>query len=148
MRTLLLLAGLATSFTSASLAHAGEASSGKKEIACLAEAIYFEARGTGSDGEAAVAHVVVNRTQSPKFPDTVCGVVADGCQFSYRCDGRPDVLADPKDRAHAFKVASSVLSGAPDITGGALFFHAASVAPGWFDTRPRVGRFGGNVFYQ
>lgn len=118
------------------------------DLACLAEAVYFEARGTGVTGESAVAHVVVNRARDASFPGTVCGVVADGCQFSYRCDGRPDVLADPKDRAHAFKVASSVLSGAPDITGGALFFHAASVAPGWFDTRPRVGRFGGNVFYQ
>ena len=118
------------------------------DIACLAEAVYFEARGTGAVGESAVAHVVVNRAKSPKFPNSVCGVVAEGCQFSYRCDGRPDVLADPRDRARAFAVAETVLAGAPDITRGALFFHAASIAPGWFDTRPRVGTFGGNVFYR
>ncbi len=118
------------------------------DLACLAEAVYFEARGTGATGESAVAHVVVNRARSPKFPDTVCGVVGDGCQFSYRCDGRPDVLADARDRAHAYRVAETVLAGAPDITRGALFFHAASVAPDWFDTRPRIGRFGGNVFYR
>lgn len=118
------------------------------DLACLAEAVYFEARGTGVTGESAVAHVVVNRAKSPKFPNSVCGVVADGCQFSYRCDGRPDVLADPRDRAHAFRVAETVLAGAPDITRGALFFHAASVSPGWFDTRPRIGKFGGNVFYR
>jgi N-acetylmuramoyl-L-alanine amidase len=41
-----------------------------------------------------------------------------------------------------------VLSGAPDITKGALFFHSARVAPGWFETRPRIGTFGGNVFYR
>ena len=117
-------------------------------LACLAEAVYFEARGTGVTGESAVAHVVVNRAKSPRFPSTVCGVVADGCQFSYRCDGRPDVLAEPRARAHAFRVAEAVLSGTPDITHGALFFHAASVAPGWFDTRPRIGRIGGNVFYR
>ena len=124
------------------------ARAGGADLACLAEAVYFEARGTGVTGESAVAHVVVNRARSPKFPDSVCGVVADGCQFSYRCDGRPDVLADPRDRAHAFKVAGTVLAGAPDITRGALFFHAASVSPGWFDTRPRIGKFGGNVFYR
>jgi N-acetylmuramoyl-L-alanine amidase len=118
------------------------------DLACLAEAVYFEARGTGVSGESAVAHVVVNRARSPKFPGSVCGVVGDGCQFSYRCDGRPDVLADPRDRARAFTVAETVLSGAPDITRGALFFHAATVAPGWFDTRPRIGRIGGNVFYR
>ena len=64
------------------------------DLACLAEAVYFEARGTGAAGETAVAHVVVNRAKSPQFPRTVCGVVGDGCQFSYRCDGRSDALAD------------------------------------------------------
>ncbi len=119
-----------------------------RDLACLAEAVYFEARGTGATGESAVAHVVVNRSNSPKFPDSVCGVVGDGCQFSYRCDGRADVLADPRSRARAFSVAETVLAGAPDITKGALFFHSARIAPGWFSTRPRVGTFGGNVFYR
>lgn len=118
------------------------------DLACLAEAVYFEARGTGATGEAAVAHVVVNRARDPKFPGSVCGVVADGCQFSYRCDGRSDMLADPKARARAFSVASAVLEGARDITSGALFFHSSAVKPGWFATRPRVGEFGGNVFYR
>jgi N-acetylmuramoyl-L-alanine amidase len=120
------------------------------DLACLAEAIYFEARGTGTTGETAVAHVVVNRAKSPKFgPRTVCGVIADGCQFSYRCDGRSDALSDPRLRAKAFKVAETVLAGAPDITSGALFFHSARANPGsWFSSRPRVGTFGGNVFYR
>ena len=118
------------------------------DLACLAEAIYFEARGTGVTGESAVAHVVVNRARSPKFPGSVCGVVADGCQFSYKCDGRPDVLAEPGARSHAYRIAETVLAGAPDITKGALFFHAASVSPGWFSSRPRIGTFGGNVFYR
>ena len=122
---------------------------GSGALTCLAEAIYFEARGTGATGESAVAHVVVNRTKSPKFPNSVCGVVSDGCQFSYRCDGRPEALADPRARSHAFKIAEAVLSGAPDITQGALFFHSARAAPGsWFNSRPRIGTFGGNVFYR
>ena len=91
---------------------------------------------------------MVNRARSRKFPNSVCGVVGDGCQFSYRCDGRADVLADPGARAHAIDVARKVLSGAPDITEGALFFHAASAPPGWFKSRPRVGTFGGNIFYR
>ncbi|HRO10333.1 cell wall hydrolase [Amaricoccus sp.] len=120
----------------------------ERDLSCLAEAVYFEARGTGPVGESAVAHVVVNRAQAPAFPNSICGVVGDGCQFSYRCDGHSDALAEPGSRARAFKVAETVLSGAPDITGGALFFHSARVAPGWFKTRPRVGTFGGNVFYR
>ena len=100
----------------------------RRELACLAEAVYFEARGTGAEGETAVAHVVLNRSNDPKFPDTVCGVVADGCQFSYRCDGRPDALADPKARARAFRVAEAVLAADDDPTNGALFFHSPGQA--------------------
>lgn len=127
---------------------ASRARASERDISCLAEAIYFEARGTGPTGESAVAHVVVNRAKSPQFPKSICGVVGDGCQFSYRCDGRADVLAEAGSRARAFKVAETVLSGAPDITKGALFFHSARAAPGWFNSRPRVGTFGGNVFYR
>lgn len=54
-----------------------------KEINCLAEAIYFEARGEPELGKLAVAHVIWNRTQSDKFPDTVCGVVKQKGQFTY-----------------------------------------------------------------
>ena len=119
------------------------------DIACLAEAVYFEARGTSDKGQKAVAHVVLNRASSPKFPNSVCGVISDKCQFSYKCDGRPDVLAHSGDRQRAIDLARQVLSGAAsDITEGALFFHAASMEPGWFNTRPRVGAFGGNIFYR
>lgn len=118
------------------------------ELSCLAEAVYFEAGGTGPKGEAAVAHVIVNRAGSPRFPGTICGVVRDGCQFSYRCDGKSDALADPERRDSAMKTAQAVLSGAPDITKGALFFHSANAKPGWFSSRDRVGTFGGNVFYR
>ena len=95
-----------------------------------------------------MAHVIVNRKESPKFPDTVCDVVADGCQFSYRCDGNPDTLTNARARANAQQTAERVITGAPDITDGALFFHADEMAPGWFNSRPRVGTFGGNVFYR
>lgn len=117
------------------------------DLACLAEAIYFEARGTGLEGESAVAHVVVNRAKAKSFPNSVCGVVHDGCQFSYRCDGRSDALADSKARARAYRVAQAVLDGAPDITRGALFFHSAK-AKGGFKGRKKLGAFGGNVFYR
>jgi spore germination cell wall hydrolase CwlJ-like protein len=147
LRLLLLLAGLAASLAAA--AHAdGTGGPTKRDLACLAEAIYFEARGTGTEGEAAVAHVIVNRSQDPDFPGTVCGVVADGCQFSYRCDGRSDALADARARARAYAVAESVLGADDDPTGGALFFHSARARPGWFAKRERVARIGGNVFYR
>jgi spore germination cell wall hydrolase CwlJ-like protein len=124
------------------------AAPGPADLGCMAEAVYFEAGGTGAKGETAVAHVILNRARSPEFPGSVCGVVRQGCQFSYRCDGKSDALASGARREKAIAIARAVLAGAPDITNGALFFHSASAAPGWFKTRPRVGRIGGNIFYR
>jgi N-acetylmuramoyl-L-alanine amidase len=91
---------------------------------------------------------VVNRARDPRFPRTVCGVVREGCQFSYRCEGKSLALRDPSRRDQAHRTAEQVLTGAPDITRGALFFHSARANPGWFNTRPRIGEIGGNVFYR
>jgi N-acetylmuramoyl-L-alanine amidase len=115
--------------------------------ACLAEAIYFEAGGS-AEARAAVAHVILNRAEDPRFPKTVCGVVRDGCQFSYRCSGRSLALKDPTKREGAHRTAEAVLTGAPDNTGGALFFHSARAKAGWFASRKRVGEIGGNIFYR
>jgi N-acetylmuramoyl-L-alanine amidase len=121
----------------------------RDSVACLAEAVYFEARGTSDTGALAVAHVVVNRQESSKFPGTICGVVHEGCQFSYQCDGRPEVLADRKERNRAYRAAEAALEGeSSDPTNGALFFHSSGAEPGWFSSRPRVGEIAGNVFYR
>src|SRR5438045_1045344 len=59
-----------------------------RQLACLTQAIYFEARGESEEGKRAVAYVVMNRVGNPRFADTVCGVVHQGgpkppCQFSW-----------------------------------------------------------------
>ena len=72
---------------------------GGKQWACLAEAIYFEARGEPVEGQFAVAEVVLNRVDSPKCPNSICKVVRQGtgrkpaCQFSYNCDGKLEYIA-------------------------------------------------------
>jgi N-acetylmuramoyl-L-alanine amidase len=139
------VASRAVSVTTAPAAGFGPATAAER--ACLAEAIYFEA-GQSREGFEAVGHVVVNRARDPRFPRTVCGVVGERCQFSYRCEGKSLALANPDRSTRAQRIAEAVLAGAPDPTRGALFFHAASVAPGWFASRARVGEFGGNVFYR
>ena len=74
---------------------------GGKQWACLAEAIYFEARGEPVEGQFAVAEVILNRVESPKFPNSICKVVRQGtgrkhaCQFSYNCDGKLEYIAHP-----------------------------------------------------
>lgn len=120
--------------------------------ACLAEALYFEARGTGDIGRRAVGEVVLNRAADARFPSTVCGVIDQryngSCQFSYRCMG-PLSYNEPTEVAKANATAHELLTNrGEDITNGALFFHARTMAPGWFGTLKRLGTFGGNIFYR
>ncbi len=131
----------------------GATSYGAGAKACLAEAMYFEARGTGAQGRRAVGEVILNRADDPRFPATVCGVVDQrtngSCQFSYRCDSIPEVYREPAERLKALRMAATLLGNrGRDITGGALYFHAASMPPGWFGTLHRLGQFGGNIFYR
>ena len=119
---------------------------------CLAEALYFEARGTGKIGRRAVGEVILNRANDPQFPSTICGVVDQryngSCQFSYRCNGTR-TYNEPQALANANATAYTLLTNrSKDITNGALFFHARSIAPGWFGTLKKLGTFGGNIFYR
>lgn len=123
------------------------------DFECLREAIYHEAAGNSVDGGKAVASVIINRAGDPRFPDTVCDVVADGeaqgrCQFSYRCDGQPERFADKAKLANAETALSIVAENpADDVTDGALFFHATWMPPGWFASLQPTVTLGGNIFY-
>lgn len=128
----------------------------EKEQRCLAEAIYFEARGESYDGQLAVAQVVLNRVKNPAYPDTVCDVVfqnegkRDACQFSFACDGIKDVVRPGPAWASARKAARAVTFGGVYLAdlGTATHYHATYVRPNWagiFKKQKKVGR---HVFYQ
>ncbi|MBP7002126.1 cell wall hydrolase [Amaricoccus sp.] len=143
------IATVLLAFSLAPMAQANESSGRTQaEQACLTEAIYFEAAPSAASQQA-VGHVILNRTRDPRFPGSVCGVVKQGCQFSYRCSGRSLALRDKVKRRGAEQAASAVLAGGGDPTSGALYFHSAKARPGgFFSKRPRVGVIGGNVFYR
>lgn len=123
------------------------------ELDCLAQAVYFEARGEPIRGQAAVAEVVLNRVDSPMFPRTVCGVVnqqnAGGCQFSYVCDGKPETIGDRKAWDRSARIAGALLSGAPrNLTEGATHFHTPAVTPSWSKRFLRTATIGSHLFYR
>jgi hypothetical protein len=123
---------------------------------CLAEAIYFEARGEPVDGQAAVAQVVLNRVRSGLFPSNVCGVVYQdrnrpfACQFSFACEGRSLRIEEPAAWATAVRVAQDVVSGANynPLVGEAVNYHANYVTPYWASALQRVDRIGHHIFYK
>ncbi len=128
---------------------------GNSEFKCLAEALYFEARGETVKGQFAVAEVIRNRVKSSRFPNSYCGVINQGtgrkhqCQFSYTCDGKPEVIAEPRSYATVAKVARATIDGkSADITKGATFYHTTAVRPSWSRKFTNTARFGVHLFYR
>jgi len=123
---------------------------------CLANAIYFEARGEPVRGQIAVAQVVMNRVFSGYYPHDVCGVVYQdshrhlACQFTFACDGIPDTINEPDAWKRATEIARDTLDGKlwlPDV-GKATHYHAYWVHPWWVHEMRRIDRIGVHTFYR
>ncbi|MFA7433855.1 MAG: cell wall hydrolase [Gemmobacter sp.] len=128
---------------------------GGQQWHCLTQALYFEARGEAIQGQVAVAEVILNRVDAPNYPDTVCEVVHQGtgrlhaCQFSFTCDGKPEVIREATAYEHAGKIARLMLDGAPrTLTRGATHFHTRAVRPAWSRSFPRTAAIGAHLFYR
>lgn len=127
-----------------------------KDLACLATAIYFEARGESVEGQTAVAQVILNRVRAKAFPDTVCDVVYQGknrrtgCQFSFTCDGKSKRIREQKAWTVAERIAGETLSGQADLDGlsVATHYHATYVSPRWARSMRRLAKIGHHIFYE
>ena len=120
------------------------------DLNCLAEAVYFEARGEASDGQRAVAQVVLNRVRHPAFPKTICAVVhqrsGSGCQFSFACSSHEAAL-DSLAWRRARSVAGAALHGAVmGAVGDATHFQTVHASP--FAGLLKVAQIGAHVFYR
>lgn len=125
------------------------------QLKCLAEALYFEARGESVKGQFAVAEVILNRVESARFPDTACNVINQGtgqkyqCQFTYTCDGLKEVINEPRAFERVSKVAQAALDGvAPELTNGATHYHTKAVNPRWSRVYRRTTSIGTHIFYR
>ena len=127
-----------------------------KSEKCLAEAVYFEARGEAVRGQIAVAQVVMNRAFSGFYPTTVCGVVYQNkhhhmaCQFTFACDNVPDVVREPDMWDRARKIAKAMLDGQlwlPEV-GKSTHYHAYWVHPSWVSEMKKMYKFGVHTFYR
>jgi spore germination cell wall hydrolase CwlJ-like protein len=123
---------------------------------CLSNAIYFEARGEPVRGQIAVAQVVMNRVFSPFYPNDVCGVVYQNanrhlaCQFTFACDGIPDVVTEPDAWIRAKRIAADMLDGKlwmPEVAKS-THYHAYWVHPSWVGEMKRILKLGVHTFYR
>jgi spore germination cell wall hydrolase CwlJ-like protein len=126
-----------------------------RSLECLTTAIYYEAATEPTDGQRAVAQVILNRVRHPAYPSSVCGVVFQGrerrtgCQFSFTCDGslRRAPMAAYWNRARA--VAQAALNGfVYRPVGWATHYHANYVVPYWASSLTKSATVGLHIFYR
>lgn len=130
-----------------------------RECSKLAEAIYFEDRGD-VEGMKAVANVVINRTNSGKFPDTIVGVVNQKrmtkngwvCQFSYMCQLKDRSMYDKDAKLKAGYVAWKAANGyLKDTTNGADHYLNPKLVkrmPRFAKEFEQVASINDHVFYR
>lgn len=130
----------------------------RMDLSCLAQNVYFEARGEPFAGQRAVAEVTMNRVASSRFPDTVCQVVHEKRwdprrkryvgAFSWTELG---TMPDPKGIAWDRAVAAAELvynEREAYTVQGALFYHADKIQPRWARSQARVVKIGRHIFYE
>ena len=128
----------------------------RDEQKCLATAIYFEARGEEVKGQAAVAQVILNRVRNPAYPGSICGVVYQNkswlnrCQFSFACDGIPDLVVDRRAFLLAKEVSMAVTAGKIFLSevASSTHYNATYVTPYWADSMQRMTQIGSHIFYR
>lgn len=119
----------------------------------MARTIYGEARGESAQGRQAVANVIMNRVKKGGwYGASVKDVVLKPYQFS--CWNKSDInrniiLSATQAQLAPFRaIAERAIAGElPDITGGAVNYHAKGVTPYWAAKMTKTATIGNHIFY-
>jgi spore germination cell wall hydrolase CwlJ-like protein len=137
----------------------------ERDLECLALNSYYESRNQSIAGQIAVAQVVLNRVESPKFPNTICDVIYQGptytnwkgnempvrnrCHFSWWCDGKSDIPVDVVTYHKILDMLTDlVYSDTIDITDGSTHYHADYVEPDWSKSFTKTVVIDDHIFYR
>lgn len=126
----------------------------KKQIHCMADNAYYEARGEVREGIIAVNNVVLNRTKdSEKFGNNACSVIKKkyngSCAFSWVCDNTIDEREkNPAVYGVILRISQDVyLQNIHDVTDGATYFHSVKIRNPWNNVTKTI-KIGNQIFYR
>ncbi len=127
----------------------------QRALRCLTQGIYYEAALEPTDGQEAVAQVILNRVRDLNYPNSICGVVFEGadrstgCQFSFTCMGALAQVPVGWAWKRSQVVAERMLAGhVATKVGTATHYHADYVHPWWATTLNKLTQIGAHIFYR
>jgi spore germination cell wall hydrolase CwlJ-like protein len=117
------------------------------DLICLVKIVRHEAANQSMTGQLAVAQLVMNRVNSPAFPNTICTVAHQRGQF-FNTNAYNPARTDQRWR-NAMQVALDARNQvSASVVEDAVFYHAAYVTPRFHRSRPRVTQIEDHIFYR
>ncbi|MFY4775957.1 spore cortex-lytic enzyme [Metabacillus sp. RGM 3146] len=116
----------------------------QNDIKLMANAVYGESRGEPYIGQVAVASVILNRIASPKFPDTVSGVIFEPGAFTAVADGQ--IWLTPNQQAK--KAVIDAINGWDPTENALYYFNPDTATSGWIWGRPQIKQIGKHIFCE
>lgn len=116
----------------------------ENDVTLLARVVHAEARGESYTGQVAVASVLLNRVEHPKFPKSLSGVIFQNHAFETVSNG--SIWLTPN--ATAYRAARDAINGWDPTYGALYFYNPAKVKNpyNWIWTRRVTLRIGKHNF--
>lgn len=120
----------------------GSSSNREGDVYLLARIISAEARGEPYTGQVAVGAVVLNRVDSPSFPNTLSGVIYQKGAFTAITDGQfNEPISDS-----AYKAARDAINGWDPTNGCLYYYNPKKTSNKWMHSRPVITVIGDHRF--
>lgn len=114
----------------------------QNDIQLMANAVYGEARGEPYEGQVAVAAVILNRVNSPTFPNTVAGVIFEPRAFTAVADGQ--IWLTPNEKARQAVI--DAINGWDPSGNATYYFNPDTATSAWIWSRPQIKKIGKHIF--
>lgn len=114
----------------------------QNDIKLMANAVYGEARGEPYEGQVAVAAVILNRVNSPTFPNTISGVIFEPRAFTAVADGQ--IYLTPNETAR--RAVLDAINGWDPTSNATYYFNPETATSPWIWTRPQIKQIGKHIF--
>ncbi|SOC20184.1 N-acetylmuramoyl-L-alanine amidase [Ureibacillus xyleni] len=114
----------------------------ERDLQLMANAVYGEARGEPYEGQVAVAAVILNRLESPEFPNTISDIIFQPGAFTAVADGQ--IWLTPNERAK--EAVLDAMNGWDPTENALFYFNPQTATSKWIWSRPQIKQIGEHIF--